>query len=97
MLQSVKVFLSKANEKANKKVVAGYLSALSVMAMASSAFAAPATGNTDVDTILTSFEGGFSTSEKAFVYLAIAAVPVTLIVVIFFWIRGKFKQAVSGA
>lgn len=84
-------------QKANKKAVAGYVSALTVIASASSALAAPSTGNTDVDTILTAMEGGFSTSEKAFVYLAIAAVPVTLIVVLFFWLRGKFKQAVSGA
>lgn len=73
------------------------MSALTVIGSATSAFAAPATGNTDVDTILTTMEGGFSTSEKAFVYLAIAAIPVTLIVVLFFWLRGKFKQAVSGA
>lgn len=68
-----------------------------LMAFASSAGAAPATGNTDVDAIITELEGGFSTAQTAFVYLAVAAVPITLIVVLFFWLRGKFKQSVSGA
>lgn len=83
--------------KQKKKIVASMTAVGAMAAMASSAFAAPNTGNTDVDTILTTMESGFGTANSAFVYLAIAAVPVTLIVVLFFWLRGKFKQAVSGA
>lgn len=81
-----------------KKKLVTLTASLSVMAMmAASAFAAPNTGNTDVDAILTEMEGGFTTAKTAFIYLAIAAVPITLIVVLFFWLRGKFKQSVSGA
>lgn len=79
------------------KKVAGAITATSIVAYSAVASAAPTTGNTDIDTVLTELEGGFGTANKAFVYLAIAAVPVTLIVVLFFWLRGKFKQAVAGA
>lgn len=79
------------------KKMAGALTAASIFTYSAVASAAPSTGNTDIDTVLTELEGGFSTANKAFVYLAIAAVPVTLIVVLFFWLRGKFKQSVAGA
>jgi hypothetical protein len=29
--------------------------------------------------------------------LALAAIPITIAVLAFFWLRGKFKQSVSGA
>jgi len=93
MMKGIKNLLGKAN----KKTVAAYVSALTVIGSASSAFAAPNTGNTDVDSFLTTMESGFGTAQSSFTYLAIAAIPVTLIVVLFFWLRGKFKQAVSGA
>lgn len=63
----------------------------------SSVGAAPNTGDTDVDAALTSFEGAFATLKTGFWYLALAAIPITLAVLAFFWLRGKFKQAVSGS
>lgn len=92
-LNAFKDFVSKSK----KTVVTGMMTLGATMALAVPTFAAPATGNPDVDTILTTMEGGFGTAQSAFTYLAIAAIPVTLIVVLFFWLRGKFKQAVSGA
>lgn len=80
------------------KITAGFTTAcVAAFSFAAAAGAAPATGNTSVDSMLTEMEGGFSTAEKSFIYLALAAIPVTLIVVLFFWLRGKFKQSVSGA
>lgn len=84
-------------QKANKKLVSSGIAVFTMAMMATSAFAAPNTGNTDVDSFLTTMESGFGTAQSSFTYLAIAAIPVTLIVVLFFWLRGKFKQAVSGA
>lgn len=81
------------------KMVLKMTMAMAVMAMAipTIAGAAPDTGNADIDTVLTSLDSGFTTVKDGFVYLALAAIPITLIVVAFFWLRGKFKQAVSGA
>lgn len=90
-------FVVQPLKKAKKAVATAGMALGALVAGSQFASAAPNTGNTDIDTILTEFEGGFSTVKTAFVYLAIAAVSVTLIVVAFFWIRGKFKQAVSGA
>lgn len=90
--------IQKFGKKANKKATALTVMAMVAMTTAvGSVGAAPTTGNTDVDAILTSMEGGFDTAKQAFIYLALAAIPVTLIVVLFFWLRGKFKQSVSGA
>lgn len=82
----------------NKKMAVSSMALVALMTVAGSASAAaPNTGNTSIDAILTEMLGGFTTAEKAFIVLAIAAIPVTLIVVLFFWLRGKFKQSVSGA
>jgi hypothetical protein len=93
MFQKIKGLVNKGI----KAVVATTTAVVVACTTAVAAFAAPATGNTDVDTILTEFEGGFSVVNKGFVYLAIAGIAVTLIVVAFFWLRGKFKQTVAGA
>ncbi|TMV42801.1 hypothetical protein FE783_36935 [Paenibacillus mesophilus] len=71
--------------------------AIVAMLAAVPASAAPATGNTDVDSFLTEFETGFGVVNKGFVYLAIGSIVITLVVVAFFWLRGKFKQSVAGA
>lgn len=94
MFQKVKGLFS-ASKKKYMTMTA--MASVALMALAPAVGAAPNTGNTDVDAILTEMEGGFSTAKTAFIYLAIAAVPITLIVVLFFWLRGKFKQSVSGA
>lgn len=75
-------------------------SCIAVAAMAITAIPASAavnTGDTDIDAALASFETSFESLKSAFWYLALAAIPVTLAVIAFFWLRGKFKQAVSGA
>lgn len=94
-------WLSKVSEKVSKKARKVY--AMSLMAcvamftMVTSASAAVNTGDTDVDSALSAFEGAFETLKTGFWYLALAAIPITLAVLAFFWLRGKFKQAVSGA
>lgn len=93
MFKAIKGFVGKANKKATIAMMA----LMAMMISAIPAGAAPSTGNTDVDSILTEFETGFGVINKGFVYLAIAGIAVTLIVVAFFWIRGKFKQTVAGA
>lgn len=84
-------------QKAKKALALAGMAVGATLLSAKSASAAPNTGNTDIDMILTEFEGGFTTVKTGFVYLAVAAVGVTLVVVAFFWLRGKFKQSVSGA
>ncbi|MEW9702924.1 hypothetical protein [Paenibacillus sp. SI8] len=80
------------------KLTATVMGATSIMAAEGHSFAAaPSTGDTDVDAALTAMGGGFTTAKSGFAWLALAAVPVTILVVVFFWIRGKFKHAVSGA
>lgn len=93
------VFKSFARSRSGKAfcMLALVLGVMAVGAVDSFASTGPNTGDADVDTIISEFEGGFGTAKNAFTYLAIAAIPVTLIVVLFFWIRGKFKQSVSGA
>jgi hypothetical protein len=95
VMDKVKSVSKKAKTQYKKAAAAAF--AFGIASYSTLASAAPATGNTDVDTILTTMESGFGTAKTAFVYLAIAAVPITLIVVLFFWLRGKFKQSVSGA
>lgn len=93
----MKSFFQKIKQKVSKKVIAGCTMLASAIGFAGSASAAPTTGDTDIDSILTTMDSGFVTAKNAFTYLALAAIPITLIVVLFFWLRGKFKQAVSGA
>lgn len=93
----VKKFGNALKSKAGKVTTMMTTAAISVFAFASAAGAAPATGHSGIDSALTELESGFGVADKAFVYLMIAAVPVTILVVIFFWLRGKFKQTVSGA
>lgn len=57
----------------------------------------PSTGNADIDAILTPMGGVFDTVKTAFVWLAIGSIAVTLVVIAFFWLRGKLKQAVQGS
>ncbi len=83
--------------KVAKKVASFGLMAATAIVLAIPAGAAPNTGDTDVDAALSSMEGAFATLKTAFWYLALAAVPITLAVLAFFWLRGKFKQAVSGS
>lgn len=92
MLNKIKVFA----QNARKKLVAG-MTAIGAIGVATAASAAPATGDANLDSILTEMEGGFTIAQSGFTYLALAAIPVTIIVVLFFWLRGKFKQSVSGA
>lgn len=80
-----------------KRMVGFAFMALVMLLNAYNPFAAPDTGNPDIDAMLTEMETGFTTAKAAFLYLAIASVAITLVVVVFFWLRGKFKQAVSGA
>jgi hypothetical protein len=82
--------------KRGKKAVVTGTMALGALIYGQSAHAA-STGNTDVDTILTGLTGVFDIIIKGFVALAIAAIPVTIIVLAFFWLRGKLKQSVTGA
>lgn len=96
MIQRIKNFFGKSK----KTAVTSTMALMAVMAMASSAFAAPAapnSGNTNVDKYLDGFVGVFGLAENGFVYLAIASIAVTIAVVIFFWLRGKAKQAINGA
>lgn len=81
------------------KISAGVVGAASLMAAEGHTFAAvgPSTGDTDVDAALSAMGGGFTTAKSGFAWLGLAAIPVTILVVVFFWIRGKFKHAVSGA
>jgi hypothetical protein len=80
------------------KVRAAAIAAIALLSLATSASATtPNSGNADIDVILNEMGNGFSVANNAFVYLAVAAVGITVLVVVFFWIRGKFKQAVSGA
>lgn len=86
------------HDKSKKVVFTGSLAVFAALTMAlTSVGAAPATGDTDVDAALTSMEASFGTLKTAFWYLALAAIPITLAVLAFFWLRGKFKQAVSGS
>lgn len=80
-----------------KKVIAVAIMLMVMLAAAIPASAAPNTGDTDVDAALTAMETAFATIKSAFWYLALAAIPITLAVLAFFWLRGKFKQAVSGS
>lgn len=84
-------------KKVNKKLFSLSMMAFAALAAALPAGAAPSTGDTDVDAALTAFDGSFETLRSAFWYLALAAIPITLAVIAFFWLRGKAKQAVSGA
>lgn len=97
-------FIKKLFQKGKKAIATG---AMAVGAMAvgllsggskvSAAPAAPNTGNTDVDAILTELGSVFEISKSGFVYLATAAVILTIILIAFFWLRSKTKQAVHGA
>jgi len=97
IMNTVKKFGASVKSKTAKVVGGATVAGTAIFGSAISAFAAPTTGNTSVDTMLTEMESGFGTAKTAFVYLGLAAIPVTLIVVLFFWLRGKFKQSVSGA
>lgn len=55
------------------------------------------TGNTDVDEFVDGFIEMFGIAKLGFKALAIASIVLTVIVVLFFWIRGKAKQSVAGA
>lgn len=90
-------YVAQPIRKARKALATAGMALGALLAGSGFASAAPNTGNTDIDTILTEFESGFEVAKSGFTYLAIAAVSVTLLVVAFFWLRGKFKQAVSGA
>lgn len=95
----MKTLIQKAKNLLNRgmKKTVGALTAMGVLATTSMASAAPATGNTSIDTIVSEFVGGFDVARIAFIALAIASVAITLVVVVFFWLRNKFKQSVAGA
>lgn len=52
---------------------------------------AKSTGSEEVDDFLSDFLEGFGISNRGFVYLALASVPLLLIIVLFFWLRRKFQ------
>ncbi len=89
--------IKKFTARMNKKVLAMVLTAIALLSAAIPAGAVPATGDTDLDGALTIFETSFATIKTGFWYLALAAIPITVAVLVFFWLRGKFKQSVSGA
>lgn len=97
IMNTLKKFGAAAKTKTAKVMGGATVGAFAIFGSSIAAFAAPSTGNTAVDNMLTEMESGFGTANTAFVYLGLAAIPVTLIVVLFFWLRGKFKQSVSGA
>lgn len=84
-------------EKVSKKFFVACFAVFMLVSAAVPAMAAPATGDTDLDAMLTNLETKFAVIKTGFWYLALAAIPVTVAVLIFFWLRGKFKQSVQGA
>jgi hypothetical protein len=52
------------------------------------------TGSTFVDDMLAGFLDGMRVIKKAFLYFAFVAIPLSIIVVAFFWYRGKFKKII---
>lgn len=95
--RSIGVKVKEVAAAQKKKIVAfGIMSSVSAY-MALPMFAAPATGDTDVDAILTAIDVWWAVLKAGFKYLALAAIVITGFVLAFFWLRGKLKQAVSGA
>lgn len=54
-------------------------------------FPAKTTGNEDVDDFLSDWLNGFNLSSSAFKYLAIASIPLLILVALFFWLRFKYQ------
>lgn len=55
------------------------------------------TGNDDVDEIVDGFGSIFDIANKGFIYLALASIILTILLIVFFWSRLKTKKLVHGA
>lgn len=50
------------------------------------------TGVSEIDSLLANFFSTFLVNKNAFWYLGFAAIPITLALLVFFWLRRKFKK-----
>ncbi|MEI7028339.1 hypothetical protein [Paenibacillus sp. y28] len=92
-VQMSKDAISKVNKKAYMMSITGAAALMSAIP----ASAAPNTGDADIDEVLTAIDVWWAILKAGFKYLALAAIVITGFVIAFFWLRGKLKQAVSGA
>jgi TrbC/VIRB2 pilin len=83
--------------KLSKKAVAAATSAMAVMAMASSAFAAPSTGNTDLDNVITQLETGATSLKTGAIYVIGFIILIAIAIYGIRWIWGIFRGWMAAA
>lgn len=62
-----------------------------------SSYPVETTGNGTIDEITNEMLGGLTTAEKAFLFLALISIPLLLLVLLFFWLRKRYKPMLLSA